>query len=318
MAFLRVRNYFSLLYDQLTFFLLLLATLKPIDYESDSITAPCVLKLCAKYFKSERALKGSLVIINLVPNPSIVQARILSSLNEDKSHNLAVMVKDAKKPHRSSRVQEKAQNYFMLLQHYDDLQETLTQLKNLPTWNPLAQIVVQFTVPFESEKLRSEWVENLFIELLSHDALKVNVMYQFRNDTNKIQVETWFPYHNKSCARKVENIRKIEECVVDIATKTPSMISYNQQMYPLIPKKLHGCSLKIATVIWEPFVVASEDEVDDDDEPIVDRGLEVLMLHTITEGMQMIMETRNVNKERASRMYSDNNKTGLYSKLLLK
>lgn len=297
---------------------LILAALNPIDYESDSITAPCVLKLCAKYFKPERVLKGSLVIINLVPNPSIVQARILSSLNEDESHNLAVMVKDSKKPHRSSRVQEKAQNYFMLLQHYDDLQATLTQLKNLPTWNPLAQIVVQFTVPFESEKLSEKWVVSLFKELLLHDALKVNVMFQFKNDTNKIQVKTWFPYHNISCARKVENIRKIEECSVDGVTRTPTMLSFNQQMYPLIPKKLHGCTLKVSTIVYEPFVVASEDEVDDDNEAIVDRGLEVLMLQTISEGMQLVIQTNNVNNERATRLISDNNKTGLYSKLLMK
>lgn len=134
--------------------------------------APCVLELCAKYFKSERALKGSLVIINLVPKPSIVQARILSSLNEDKDHVLAVMVKDSKKPHRSSRVQEKAQNYFMLLQHFDDFGATLNQVKSLPTWNPLAQIVVQFTVPFENETLKILWLKNLFDKLLSHDALK--------------------------------------------------------------------------------------------------------------------------------------------------
>jgi hypothetical protein len=131
------------------------------------------LELCAKYFKPERALKGSLVIINLVSQPSVVQARILWSLNEDKDHVLAVMVKDSKKPHRSSRVQEKAQNYFMLLQHFNDFDATLKQVKNLPTWNPLAQIVVQFTVPFESEAVKILWVKNLFDELLSHDALKV-------------------------------------------------------------------------------------------------------------------------------------------------
>jgi hypothetical protein len=129
--------------------------------------------LCAKYFKPERALKGSLVIINLVTQPSVVQARILWSLNEDKDHVLAVMVKNSKKPHRSSRVQEKAQNYFMLLQHFNDFDATLKQVKNLPTWNPLAQIVVQFTVPFESEAVKILWVKNLFDELLSHDALKV-------------------------------------------------------------------------------------------------------------------------------------------------
>lgn len=92
---------------------------------------------------------------------------------------LAVMVKDSKKPHRSSRVQEKAQNYFMLIQHFDDFEATLKQVKNLPTWNPLAQIVVQFTVPFESEALKISWVKSLFDELLSNDALKVREKIEF-------------------------------------------------------------------------------------------------------------------------------------------
>ncbi|KAG5670574.1 hypothetical protein PVAND_000827 [Polypedilum vanderplanki] len=302
-----------------------IGAIKPIDYEIDSTMAPCVLSLCSKYFKSERALKGSLVIINLVPTPSVVQARILRRFNEDNSHLLAVMVKDSKKPHRSSRVQEKAQNYFMLLQHFDDFDATLWQLKKLPTWNPLAQIVVQFTVPFKNQTIQEEWTEKLFTELHSHDALKVNIMYQFSNETTKIRVDSWFPYHNESCPTEVNNIKKIEECVVHIKTdengkisRSPEMTSFNQDLYPKIPTKLHNCPLNVSTIIWEPFVVASDDDFDDDDDPVVDKGLEVLMLKTITEGMQLKMLFHTVNRERAVRTITNNNRTGLYAKLLTK
>lgn len=141
-------------------------------------------------------------------------------------------------------------------------------------------------------------------------------MYQFKSDANKIRVETYFPYFNSSCARRVENILKIEECIVDAETKAPTVTSFNQEMYPKFPKKLHQCALHVATVVWEPFVVASENSVDENDEQIVDRGLEVLMLKTISEGMQFRIKINNVNKERATRIFTDNNRTGLYAKLL--
>jgi hypothetical protein len=99
------------------------------------------LKLCEKYFKSERALKGSLVIINLIPSPSIFQRKILQSFNEDKRHELGVMIKDARKKHLSAvHVTEKAKNYFMLLSNSSELESTLKLLMGLPTWNPLAQV----------------------------------------------------------------------------------------------------------------------------------------------------------------------------------
>lgn len=298
--------------------------LKPVNYDIDSLMAPCVLKLCEKYFKSERALTGSLVIINLVSNPSVVQARILQSFNEDKGHNIAVMVKDSKKPHRSSRVQEKAQNYFMLLQHFNDFEATLNQLKSLPTWNPLAQFVVQFTIPFEDEMLQAEWIERLFTELLSNDVLKVNAMYQFRNDTDRIGVITWFPYHNVSCPVTVENIRKIEDCfVVTSINKTTEqrqkdyiIESFNQDLYPLIPKKLHRCRMQVSAVVWEPFVVSSEDDYGYDDDAVIEKGLEVLMLKTITDGMDLNLSFQAINKERATRTITENNRTGLYASIL--
>lgn len=296
--------------------------IKHIDYEIDSIMAPCVLALCSKYFKSERALKGSLAIINLVPKPSVVQARILRRFNEDKSHNLAVMVKDSRKHHRSSRVQEKAQNYFMLLQHFDDFDKILKQVMGLPTWNPLGQIVIQFTIPFENETIQRDWTERLFVELLSNDALKVNVLFQFKNDTKMIKVVTWFPYHKESCAESVENIREIEICVVTETTnattneieRSHNVTSLNQKLYPIIPNKLHNCTLRVSSVPWEPFVVDDDDE----DDVIIEKGLEVIMLRTIAQGMKLTPSIKTINKERATRTITDNNRTGLYSKLLQK
>lgn len=122
---------------------LIIATIDYIEAGNISNIAPCVLKLCEKYFKSEKsALKGSLVIINLIPNPTLFQRLILQSLNEDERHELGVMIKDARKRHHNaSHVTEKAKNYFMLLSNSSELSTTIKQLKHLPTWNPLAQVL---------------------------------------------------------------------------------------------------------------------------------------------------------------------------------
>lgn len=76
-------------------------------------------------------MSGSLVIINLIPHPtSFLQRRILNALNEDSVHELGIMVKNGRLPHRNaSRVTDKAQNYLLLLLELEDLTVTLNQWK---------------------------------------------------------------------------------------------------------------------------------------------------------------------------------------------
>lgn len=65
--------------------------------EQDSI--PCIKRLCKHYFRSDHAMKGSLVIMNLTPSPSMFQTKIIESLNEDVTHEFSVMIKDSRKKH---------------------------------------------------------------------------------------------------------------------------------------------------------------------------------------------------------------------------
>lgn len=77
---------------------------------------PCIKRFCQHYFRSDHAMKGSLVIMNLTPSPSIFQSKIIESLNEDRTHEFSVMIKDSRKKHmNASHVSEKAQNYFMFI-----------------------------------------------------------------------------------------------------------------------------------------------------------------------------------------------------------
>lgn len=292
---------------------------EPIEYESASILAPCLLELSEKYFKSERAMRGSLVIINLVPNPkSFLQRRILESVNEDKKHALGIMVKDARLEHKNaSRVTDRAKNYLLLMLNLGDLTDALKQWKMLPTWNPLAQTVIVFMNPIESVDEKIRVVRYVFEELFKHGILFANVLYQLKEDPYKLEAETWFPYYGDACAADVSNIYKIDECIVTVSSdnttgeqkKTRKFFEFNSELYPKVPKTLHNCPMLVSTFIWEPFVVGNDS---------VESGLEVLMLRTITQQMKLDLTFNILDDGVASAKISDDNQTGIYADLIQK
>ena len=279
--------------------------------------APCVLKLCEKYFKSAKALKGSLVVINLVPNPNIFERKIIMSLNDDKRHEICVMVKDAKKKHwNASHVTEKAQNYMMLITNANEITSIVKQLKRLPTWNPLAQVVVIFTDEMKLKNEQDEMVRVVFDELLMYDVLQVNIVIQRTTSLNTLEVLTWFPYERDNCANYIKNIRKVEECkLVETKNHTTGIVkqsiiirSFNRKYYPKIPTYFHECPMKVTTFFWEPYVVGQRNNVKG--------GLEILMIQTISQKMNLKPVYNVIDQLRATKLITSNNETGLYSDIL--
>ncbi|XP_055585201.1 uncharacterized protein LOC129738049 [Uranotaenia lowii] len=182
------------------------------DTEENLLTiVPCVKRLCEKYFRSERKMKGSLAIINIKPDTSSFQLNILKSFNHDPRHEMGVMVKDGRKKHfNASHVTEKAKNYLLLVSDSSELDAPIDQLRHLPTWNPLAQVVVLFTSEMTAAVFEVE-VRNALQKLFDQAVLSVNVMVQ-RYNTSVLEVWTWFPYENGGCADSINTIRMIDEC----------------------------------------------------------------------------------------------------------
>jgi hypothetical protein len=293
-------------------------------------TIPCLVKLCGKYFKSERALKGSLVIINLPPHPTLYQSKIVAALNEDHLHEIGLMVKDAKKKHwNASHVTEKAKNYLMLIEDSSELEATIHQLKGLPTWNPLAQVVVVFTAEMD-EFVHELEVKNVMLELFGYSMLNVNVMSQ-RYNTSIIQTQTWFPYEGHNCADTILNLRLIDECEYiemdepitddrEVVEKEDDEYGEQSKQYLLrerhyfsdfgskSPKNFHGCPLKISSSIWEPYVVGAAGKIEG--------GLEVKMIDAITSKLNMVPVYKIIPPEIPHLRVTNNNKTGFYADLL--
>ncbi|XP_058458991.1 uncharacterized protein LOC131435082 [Malaya genurostris] len=289
---------------------------------------PCVQRLCEKYFRSERALKGSLAIINIKPDTSLFQLNILKSFNHDPRHEMGVMVKDGRKKHwNASHVTEKAKNYLLLIGDSSELDAPINQLRRLPTWNPLAQVVVLFTSEMTPLVFEIE-VRNALQKLFENSVLNVNVMVQ-RYNTSVLEVWTWFPYENGECADNIAKIRLIDECeyaevpIEDqsetenetkvLPDELETLWTFREKHFfsdfgPKIPKDYNYCPLMISTVVWEPFVVGNES--------IIEKGLEVLMIEAITARMKLTPVYKVIDPVRATARITADNQTGFYADLI--
>lgn len=230
-----------------------------ISTDSSSQITPCVLKLTEKYFKSKIRSQGSLAVVNIRPDGSQFQRNILAALNENPTHDLAVMIKDAtKRHHNASHVTEKAKNYFMLVRDKTFIADIIQQLSHLPTWNPLAQVMVFFTVIMDPEELESQTI-SVLTELFHSSILNVNVM-SHRINSSVVQVTTWYPYEYDSCARTFSKLRLIDECeYVKGEPNSPQSENFFRESHyhadwAKIPDKFHNCDIKIAALKWEPYV----------------------------------------------------------------
>lgn len=87
----------------------------------------CIIKFCEKYFRSEKAVIGSLVIVN-VQNTTEFHSELIIMLNEHANYDLGVMTKDATKPHGNPlHVVDKAKNYFVVFNRTSEVNDAINQ-----------------------------------------------------------------------------------------------------------------------------------------------------------------------------------------------
>lgn len=87
----------------------------------------CIVEFCLKYFHSEKAVIGSLVIVNL-QNGTEFHSDLIIMLNEKTDYEMSVMTKDGTKKHGSPvHVVDKAKNYFVILNKTDEVYDAIRQ-----------------------------------------------------------------------------------------------------------------------------------------------------------------------------------------------
>lgn len=87
----------------------------------------CIVKFCEKYFRSEKAVIGSLVIVN-IQNTTEFHDRFIIILNEKTNYELGVMIKDSRRKHGNPvHVVDKAKNYFVVFKQTSEVTGALRQ-----------------------------------------------------------------------------------------------------------------------------------------------------------------------------------------------
>lgn len=100
-----------------------LLQLPELEHNASSIL--CIIKFCEKLFRSEKAVRGSLVIAN-VQNMTSFHSQLIIMLNEKTNYELGVMVKDARRKHGSAvHVTDKAKNYFVIFNETSEVMEAI-------------------------------------------------------------------------------------------------------------------------------------------------------------------------------------------------
>lgn len=280
-------------------------------HEEADFVVPCVLQLLERYFKSERAIKGSLSIVGMTKDPTLIERSTLRILNEGKRHAIAMMVKDPSKWHTGEiHVTDKAANYFILLSGSNDLNSTMVLLSRLPTWNPNANVVVLFTKIFNETFLQSETIKVLN-GLFLYSMYNVNVMSQ-RQGSYVIQSHTYFPYESDNCATSVKNIKMINECFNEKEDQTDDenlrITKYHEDQFPKIPRRFHSCHFNVSVSVIAPYVVEEYNTVE--------KGLEVLMLKQIAQKLDLTLVYRVISQELVNSFITPNRTGGIYSNIL--
>lgn len=176
----------------------------------------------------------------------------------------------------------------------------------LPTWNPLAQAVALYIGECDGDDLM-DYIRSIMRLFLQWKMVNINVI-SYRPNSNVIQSHTFYPYDDGNCANNVEQLSLIEECEYSDETPFDPMFSDMEMRRPKIPNDLHGCELRMAASVMEPFVFYDSETND------FPTGTEVLMTRTIAEALKMRPVFRHINETRENRVVS--NETGIYSLLL--
>lgn len=176
----------------------------------------------------------------------------------------------------------------------------------MPTWNPLAQLVIAFINTYDDDDLLAQ-MQMILQQCLDRKMINVNVI-SYRINANIVQTHTFYPYDGDNCASEVIKLHMIEECEYSDETPNEPNIKLVDSLRPKIPTNLHGCELYIASSVLEPFVFYEQETNS------FDIGTEVSMARTIAQALRMKPVFIRINETRENRVIS--NKTGIYALLL--
>lgn len=276
--------------------------------EDDIRIVDCATELSIKYFEMFEE-KKSVVVVHDMPYTSNTLKGILKSINELQSYKFDVtMTKPGHDQHFMVDMIVKNTNYLIIVTHLIEVLPNILHLRNSPSWNNSANVVVLFTEPFENDFYASIFPAGVFRELFEFSILKVHIIFQAFNETNLLQLMIWYPYEDTNCAQNLLNVKVVDECRFHDLDKEIEMTSLFE-VHNRLPNKFHGCTLKVTTNVWEPFVIGKPNKT-------IEKGVEILMLQAIAEKLNMVLEYNVIDQKRAFGVITADNETGYYADLI--
>jgi hypothetical protein len=263
---------------------------------------------------------SSTVFLNLLPNDEtgamMAQQKILKLLNEDESHQINLIIKDDSPPDesREPKASEKAKNYLILVTFPTEIVENIKKLQKLDTWNHEAQFIVVVTERFFDQFEMEVVVSGTFKLFFDYSILNVYVLMQNLDTDNLLQSFIWYPYDGNSCSNilSYSNLVIIDECETLNDTRDGEnkfqLRDLIAELPSRLPDKFHQCPMIVVTPIWEPFVIGTRDIVTD--------GIEVLLIKTIAEKLDMKAIFRVLDDATAFSLVTEDEETGFYADLI--
>lgn len=236
--------------------------------------ADCVNQIASSYFPHGMIIYSVSVNINgnSIINTVEIDSTVLKYLHLQLDWQ--VLTKYTALSHAKWDVHlERTFAYILLIETHEDFLKNLDVLKNLPTWNPSAYIVILLmNLETSSTKLVIQLIETLW----SLYALNTLIFVPDKNDNAILQVVSWFPYANGSCGDDFHRYTQINTC------KHGKFI-YEKDMFPeKSPRNMNNCIIKVVAIIWPPFVIAPPDyEIKDNVDIPLQNGYEILMLQVL-------------------------------------
>lgn len=281
-------------------------SLEPIQRQHNVSAISCVVQLSENYYHSDTKIIGSLLMVH-IQNTTPMHNQLMQSLMESNTYTFDLINQYTRCGDECySSFAIKAKSYFVAFKELAEVTAALRVWRKLPTWNPLARFVAVFLNDYDDAMLQGliRFVIESFFKI---HALNVKVI-SFRKDSNVIQAHTWYPYEGENCANEVRAIHLIDECYYSDDRIGPQHIRNVTSPQPAIPLDLHGCPLRIATSVYEPYVYY--DPVDKE----FNRGIEILLIRAIAQALEMTPIFIPINETRENRIVE--NDTGIYSMLL--
>lgn len=287
---------------------------KPIhEYEVHSSVANCALEISLTYFPYDSVLlySTSLGSYNNSKMSSVSRTSnrlLLQQLHRQGYWNILVKVMNEKNYYNSKFI-ESANCYILLVSSEIELDNNLFHLRNTSSWNAHAKFII---IIYESEKWENfltSSVETLWQFYVINFVLLVQKQFKPR-----VHIFIWLPYENNDCGTNFNNIQEIDSC--DFGKFKKNTVLFPEK----IPRNMHGCPLRVITVIWPPYVLSSNDKIVNDESEIdLRNGYEVLLIKVLAHKMNLTVKFYSFEQpENFGYIYSNGTSTGLIKKLILR